>query len=309
MSPLPQSVIQLEGLLGQTRFTLGDREVTVESERPFLRRRASFPFDTVDRNLGSEVRPYWGYPIAAAILVVAASVPGLLERLPGRATALYPPAACGLALAALAAFLLHRRRRTVFRNYFTSAKLFEMTPSVAATPVGRQIVNRVLFAESGGLPLVYNYVEYDGGRKLVCAAEPAPLERLFLGLLEAIPDEVGVALVVVRGDRDEAEYGNTKVRRERVRGAFEEYRDILTLDGMADFCIYKEGEFEIVFDNHRLIEIYGRNEPFLPIVEGQGFVFNRAYTPRYLHYHVHNVNPPENFDERVEQLKWNLQLR
>ena len=95
----------------------------------------------------------------------------------------------------------------------------------------------------------------------------------------------------------------------RVRGAFEEYRDILTLDGMADFCVYREGEFELVFDNHRVVEIYGDHDPFQPIVEAQGFVFNRSYSPRYLHYHVHNVNPPENFDERVEQLKWNLQLR
>lgn len=309
MSPLPQSVIQLEGLLGQTRFTLNEREVTVETQRPFLRRRASYPFDTIDRNLGTEERPHWGYAAAALLCGAAAAAPGLLARLPGPAAAFYPAAAATLAAAALAAFLLHRRRRTVFRNYFTSAKLFEMTRSVAVTPVGRQIVNRVLFADSGGLPLVYNFVEYEGGRKLVCAAEPASLEKLFLGLLEAIPDEVGVALVVVRGDREEAEYGNTRVRRERVRGAFQEYRDILTLDGMADFCVYKEGDFEVVADNHRLIEIYGRYEPFLPIVEAQGFVFNRSYTPRYLHYHVHNVNPPENFDERVEQLKWNLQLR
>jgi len=64
-----------------------------------------------------------------------------------------------------------------------------------------------------------------------------------------------------------------------------------------------------VLDNHRLIEIYGEQAPFLPILDSQGFVFNRSYSPRYLHYHVHNVNPPENFDERVEQLKWNLQLR
>ena len=78
---------------------------------------------------------------------------------------------------------------------------------------------------------------------------------------------------------------------------------------MADFCVYREGDFELVYDNHRVVEIYGRTDPLLPIVEAQGYVFNRSYMPRYLHYHVHNVTPPENFEERVEQLKWNLQLR
>jgi hypothetical protein len=307
MPPLRQSVVQLEGLSGQTRFTLTDREVTVETRRPFVVQRASFPFDTIDRNLGSEERPHWGYVGLAGVALLATGVWSTLagaQSAPGLLLA-----GCAVAAAAIAGFLLHRRRRMVFRNYFTSARLFEMTPSVAATPVGRQIVHRVLYAESGGLPLVFNYVEYDGGRKMVCAAEPAALERLFLGLLQAIPDEVGVALVVVRGDRDEVEYGNTRVRRDRIRGAFEEYRDILTLDGMADFCVFKDGDFEIVFDNHHVVEIFGRYEPFVPIAEAQGFVFNRAYSPRYLHYHVHSVNPPEDFDERVEQLKWNLPLR
>lgn len=307
MPPLRQSVVQLEGISGHTRFTLTEREVTVETHRPFIVRRASFPFDTIDRNLGSEERPHWGYvPLAAALLL--ATVLGSASDGSGSAPALLL-AGSALSAAAIACLFLHRRRRTVFRNYFTSARLFEMSPSVAATPVGRQIVHRVLYAESGGLPQVFNYVDYDGGRKMVCAAEPAALEKLFLELLQAIPDEAGVALVVVRGDRDEAEYGNTRVRRDRIRAAFEEYRDILTLDGMADFCVYREGDFEIVFDNHHLVEVYGRYEPFVPIAEAQGFVFNRAYSPRYLHYHVHSVNPPENFDQRVEQLKWNLQLR
>jgi len=307
MPPKRQSVMQLEGLSGHTRFTLTDREVTVETHRPFVTRRASYPFDTIDRNLGSDVRPHGAYVVLAAALLIATGLGSIVDEL--RATPGLLLAGSLLSAASLGAFLLHRRRRTVFRNYFTSALLFEMSPTVAATPVGRQIVHRVLYAESGGLPLVFNYVDYDGGRKMVCAAEPAALEKLFLGLLQAIPDEVGVALVVVRGDRDEVEFGNSRVRRDRIRGAFEEYRDILTLDGMADFCVYKEGDFELVFDNHHVVEVYGRYEPFVPIAEAQGFVFNRAYSPRYLHYHVHSVNPPENFDERVEQLKWNLQLR
>ncbi|MGD8377097.1 MAG: hypothetical protein PVF68_13260 [Acidobacteriota bacterium] len=307
MPRIPQTVVQLDGILGHTRFTLGDRDVSVEQRRPFFRRRASYPFDTFDRKLGLEERPHWAYLVAVGLM------------LPGIALALRFASASGsmnwtvalstACLVCLAGFLLHRRRRMVFRNYFTSATLFEMTPSVATTPVGKQIVNRVVYADSAGLPRVFNYVEFEGGRKLVCSAEHDSLERLFFALLEAIPDEVGVALVVVRGDREEAEYGNGHVRRDRVRRAFEEYRDILTLDGMADFCVYREGDFELVLDNHRVIEIYGEQSPFLPILEAQGFVFNRSYSPRYLHYHVHNVNPPENFDERVEQLKWNLQLR
>ena len=308
MSRLSQSVVQLEGLVGQVRFALGDREVTVEVRRPFFRRRSSFPFETIDRNLGVEERPHWLYALGAAICTGAAGLLlwGIVPSMVPRATA----AVLGsVAIACAAGLLFHRRRRMVFRNYFTSATLFEMTASVATSPVGRQIVNRVIYAESAGLPKVFNYVDYDSGRKLVCSAEPSNLETLFLALLDAIPDEVGVALVVVRGDREEAEYGNGKVRRERVRRAFEEYRDILTLDGMADFCVYREGDFEIVYDNHRVVEIYGRIEPLLPIVEAQGYVFNRSYMPRYLHYHVHNVSPPDNFEERVEQLKWNLQLR
>jgi hypothetical protein len=98
--------------------------------------------------------------------------------------------------------------------------------------------------------------------------------------------------------------GNTRVRRDRIRGAFEEYRDILTLDGMVDFGVFKDGDFEIVFDNHHVVEISDDTSRFVPIAEAQ-FVFNRAYSPRYLHYHVHSVNLPEDFDERVEQLKWN----
>jgi hypothetical protein len=308
VSRIPQNVVQLEGILGQTRFTLGEREVTVEYRRPLLRRRASFPFDTIDRNLGVEERPHWAYAIGGAIALATGIAVAVAA--PGHGAVAGPVLALGGAAAAcLAGLLLHRRRRTVFRNYFTSATLFEMTPSVAATPVGKQIVNRVIYADSAGLPLVYNYVEFEAGRKLVCSAEPAALEKLYLALLDTIPDEVGVTLVVVDGDREEAEFGNARVRRSRVRSAFEEYRDILTLDGLADFCVHRDGDFEIVFDNHRVVEIYGDVERFLPIVEAQGYVFNRSYAPRYLHYHVHNVNPPENFDERVEQLKWNLQLR
>ena len=308
MSRIPQSVVQLEGLLGQTRFILSDREVSVEYRRPFLRRRASFPFDTIDRNLGFDERPHWMY-VFAALGLLALMLPFALEA-PSASGLFWPSVALGvLEASCVAGFFVHRRRRMIFRNYFTSATLFEMMPSVAATPVGKQIVNRVLYADSAGLPQVFNYVEFDGGRKLVCSADATALESLFHALLDAIPDEVGVALIVVRGDREEAEYGNGKVRKDRVRRAFEEYRDILTLDGMADFCVYREGEFEIVFDNHKVIEVYGQQEPFRPIVEAQGFIFNRSYSPRYLHYHVHNVNPPDNFDERVEQLKWNLQLR
>jgi hypothetical protein len=115
MPPLRQSVVQLEGLSGQTRFTLTDREVTVETRRPFVVQRASFPFDTIDRNLGSEERPHWGYVGLAGVALLATGlastsdgarlVPGLLL------------AGCGVAAAAIAGFLLHRRRRTVFRNY------------------------------------------------------------------------------------------------------------------------------------------------------------------------------------------------
>jgi len=258
-----------------------------------------------------EERPRWLYLGGSAGLLIAAAAirGGTAAGAAGLDPAWAVAAMCLAAAGLLAGFFLHRRRRMVFRNYFTAASLFEMTPSVAATPVGKLIVNRVVYADSAGLPLVYNYVDYEGGRKLVCSAEPAALERLFLGLLDAIPDEVAVALVVVHGDREEAEFGNAKVRRDRVRRAFEEYRDILTLDGMADFCVFKDGDFEVVFDNHRIVEVYGRHGTFLPILEAQGYVFNRSYTPRYLQYHVHNVNPPENFDERVEQLKWNLQLR
>ena len=308
MVRFPHSVIQLEGLLGQVRFTLGDREVTVEYRRPLLRRRASFPFETIDRNPGLEERPYWGYAVASVAFLLGAGLVflGLFQAAYPNATAI---ALALLGMGGAAGFFLHRRRRMVFRNYFTSAMLFEMTSGVATSPVGRQIVNRVIYAESAGLPKVFNYVEFEGGRKVVCSAEPENLEKLFVALLESIPEEVGVALVVVRGDKEEAEFGNGKVRRDRVRMAFEEYRDILTLDGMADFCVYREGDFELVYDNHRVVEIYGRTEPLLPIIETQGFIFNRSYTPRYLHYHVHNVTPPEDFEERVEQLKWNLQLR
>jgi hypothetical protein len=303
-----EKVVQLEGLLGQTVFTAGDREVSVEYRGPLLRRRASYPFDTIDRNPGWEDRPRWLYA-AGALVAILAGAPKATEAWFTGAGTVQAAALALMALGCLAGLFLHRQRLMVFRNYFTSATLFRMTPAVARTPVGTQIVNRIRYADSGGLPEVFNYVDFEGGRKLVCSSDSGRLESLFVSLLEAIPDEVGVSLVVVRGDREESEFMNGRVRRDRVVQAFREYRDILTLDGMADFCVYKEGDFELVFDNHNLVEVYGRHELFRPIVEGQGFVLHRSYLPRYLHYHVHSVNPPEDFDERVEQLKWNLQLR
>jgi hypothetical protein len=304
----PEKVVQLEGLLGQTVFSAGEREVSVEYRGPFLRRRASFPFDTIDRNPGWEDRPRWLYAVGALVAILAGA-PKAAETWFTGANPLQTIALALMALGCLVGLFLHRQRRMVFRNYFTSAALFRMTPAVARTPVGTQIVNRIRFADSGGLPEVFNYVDFEGGRKLVCSSDSQRLEGLFVALLEAIPEEAGVSLVVVRGDRDEAEFMNNRVRRNRILQAFREYRDILTLDGMADFCVYKEGDFELVFDNHNLVEVYGRHDLFRPIVEEQGFVLHRSYMPRYLHYHVHSVNPPDNFDERVEQLKWNLQLR
>ena len=72
MARIGHSVVQLEGLFGQVRFSLGDRDVTVEYRRPFLRRRASYAFETIDRNPGLEVRPFWLYAVAAGALFVAA---------------------------------------------------------------------------------------------------------------------------------------------------------------------------------------------------------------------------------------------
>jgi hypothetical protein len=308
MKSRPEKVVQLEGFLGQTHFSVGEREVKVEYRSPLLRRRSSFPFDTIDRNLGWEDRPRWIYALVGALAVLAGA-PLAVEAWFGGSHAARLLALAFLAGGGFAACFLHRSRRMVFRNYFTSATLFYMKPSVAATPVGKQIINRIRYADSGGLPDVFNYVDFDGGRKLVCSSSAERLEELFVALLDSIPDEVGVSLVVVRGDREESEFMNGKVRRDRVRTAFRDYRDILTLDGMADFCVYREGDFELVFDNHNLVEIYGQHEMFRPIIEAQGFVFHRSYVPRYLHYHVHSVTPPENFDERIEQLKWNLQLR
>ncbi len=308
MKSRPEKVVQLEGFLGQTLFSVGEREVRVEFRSPFLRRRSTFPFDTIDRNMGWEDRPRWIYA-AAGLVVLLAGAPLAAETWFTGTNVAAPAVLLVLATACFAACFLHRARHMVFRNYFTSATLFRMKPSVAATPIGQQIVNRVRYADSGGLPDVFNYVDFEGGRKLVCSSDAKRLEKLFLALLDSIPDEVGVSLVVVRGDREEIEFMNGKVRRDRVRTAFREYRDILTLDGMADFCIYREGDFELVFDNHNDVEIYGRHELFRPIVESEGLVFHRSYVPRYLHYHVHSASPPENFDERIEQLKWNLQLR
>jgi hypothetical protein len=309
MEPKSGTVVQLEGLLGQTRFSLGERDLSVEYRSPLLRRRSSYPFDTIDRSPGWEERPRWAYALVA-LVVLLTGAPWAAETMLAGQGRWAGAVLIGVAAAALAFCFLHRRRRMVFRNYFTSAMLFQMTPAVATTPVGKQIVNRIRYADSAGIPDVFNFVDFEGGRKLVCSSASAKkLETLFLALLDAIPDEVGVSLVVVRGDHEEAEFINGKVRRDRVRSAFQEYRDILTLDGMADFCVYREGDFELVFENHSVIEIYGRHELFRPIVETKEFVFHRSFMPRYLHYHVHNVNPPENFDERIEQLKWNLQLR
>ncbi len=303
-----EKVVQLEGFFGQTQFSLGEREVSVEFRSPFLRRRSSFPFDTIDRNMGWEDRPRWLYALAGSLAVLTGAPLAIEARFFG-GSFVAPLALAALAIGCFLACFFHRQQLLVFRNYFTSATLFRMTPAVAATPVGKQIVNRVRYADSAGLPEVFNYVDFEGDRKMVCSAGIEKLEKLFMALLDAIPDEVGVSLVVVRGDRDESEFMNGRVRRDRVRNAFREYRDILMLDGMADFCVYKEGDFELVFDNHNLVEVYGRHDLFRPIVEREKFIFHRSYVPRYLHYHVHSANPPDNFDERIEQLKWNLQLR